>query len=193
MSLADLTEQLHNGLNQVRRFFIFEQQRVGLEGRTFTIYKFRTMSDELENLHEELAMKMGKDRFGHISYDPRVIPFIGNFMRITRLDELPQFYNVISGDMSMFGPRPLTLYDHKPLPAEERELREKFKPGLIPINLLADYLKIRTVEDLRASDQRYNLQRLNCSMVSLKYLLSILGLPVQYLKNLYNPPVPFTL
>lgn len=85
---------------------IFRQQRVGENGRLFTMYKFRTMVDGAEQL-QELVNEM--DEEGHIIHkkpnDPRVTR-VGRFLRRFSLDELPQLFNVLKGDMSLVGPRP---------------------------------------------------------------------------------------
>ena len=73
----------------------FAQERIGLHGNPFTIYKFRSMFVGAEN---------GVPMLSSLS-DSRITPF-GRFMRSVRLDEIPQFYNVLIGDMSMVGPRP---------------------------------------------------------------------------------------
>ncbi len=78
---------------------IYRQERIGRFGKPFTIYKIRSMVSNAETNGPELS---GKD-------DPRIIP-IGNFIRRTHLDEIPQFYNVIIGDMSLVGPRPERQY-----------------------------------------------------------------------------------
>ncbi|MDX9883592.1 MAG: sugar transferase [Prolixibacteraceae bacterium] len=78
---------------------IYSQERIGRFGKPFTIYKFRSMVSNAETNGPELS---GKN-------DPRITP-IGNFMRRTHLDEIPQFYNVIIGDMSLVGPRPERQY-----------------------------------------------------------------------------------
>lgn len=74
---------------------IYAQERVGLAGKTFMLYKFRSMRVDAEVAGVRWAT----------GDDPRVTPF-GAFMRKTRLDELPQFWNVVKGDMSIVGPRP---------------------------------------------------------------------------------------
>ena len=89
----------------------FKQERVGLRGRRFTLYKFRTMVDNAEKLIHKLKEKNEADGpVFKIKSDPRVTP-LGRFMRKSGLDELPQLYNVFKGEMSLIGPRP-------PLPSE---------------------------------------------------------------------------
>jgi lipopolysaccharide/colanic/teichoic acid biosynthesis glycosyltransferase len=91
----------------------FVQRRIGLNKRTFDIYKFRTMGvdaelklSELEHLNE-LSGPVFK-----IKNDPRITP-LGRFLRKTSIDELPQLFNVLRGDMSLVGPRPLQLRDYE--------------------------------------------------------------------------------
>lgn len=85
---------------------LFRQQRVGENGRLFTMYKFRTMVDGAEQLQEQVNEV---DEQGHIIHkkpdDPRVTR-VGRFLRRFSLDELPQLFNVLKGDMSLVGPRP---------------------------------------------------------------------------------------
>ncbi len=93
---------------------IFAQQRSGLGGRPFTIYKFRTMvADAEEQRHRLLAMNEQQGPVFKITDDPRVTP-LGRVLRKTSIDEIPQFWNVLMGDMSLVGPRP-------PLPAEVQQ------------------------------------------------------------------------
>ena len=107
----------------------FSQTRVGLNGKTFTMYKFRTMLVDAEAHWAELAARNEMDGpVFKIKDDPRITR-VGKFLRKSSLDELPQFFNVLIGDMSMIGPRP-------PLPREVAEyteyqrLRLSVKPGL---------------------------------------------------------------
>lgn len=98
---------------------IYKQRRVGKDGKVFTLYKFRTMVNNAEK--ESGPVWAAKEDF-------RVTP-LGHFLRSTRIDELPQLWNVIRGDMSLVGPRPERLYfvlQHKAL----REIRLAVKPGL---------------------------------------------------------------
>ena len=85
---------------------IFKQVRVTKDGRFFTMYKFRTMCVNAEQKLEELRSQNEADGpVFKMKKDPRVTP-IGGFLRKTSLDELPQFFNVLKGDMSLVGPRP---------------------------------------------------------------------------------------
>jgi exopolysaccharide biosynthesis polyprenyl glycosylphosphotransferase len=102
---------------------IFTQRRTGLMGKPFTIYKFRSMKVNAEQRHS-----LGKT-------DDRITPW-GHFMRRTRLDEIPQFLNVLKGDMSIVGPRPLAGYDIDVLKREMPEgyrLLVSVKPGLTSV------------------------------------------------------------
>jgi lipopolysaccharide/colanic/teichoic acid biosynthesis glycosyltransferase len=90
---------------------IFRQPRRGLGGRVFTIYKFRTMVTDAEARRRELlAMNEQDGPAFKIRKDPRITP-VGRFLRCTSLDELPQLWNVVKGDMSLVGPRPLPVHE----------------------------------------------------------------------------------
>ncbi len=107
----------------------FKQERCGLNGRRFTLYKFRTMRVGADIVKKELERKNEmRGPVFKIKHDPRVYPF-GRFLRKTSMDELPQLFNVLKGDMSIVGPRP-------PLPVEVdmyeiwQRRRLSLKPGL---------------------------------------------------------------
>jgi len=88
---------------------IFTQQRAGLGGRPFTIYKFRTMVVDAEE--QKAALRKFSEQDGpafKLTNDPRITP-IGRFLRKTSIDELPQLWNVLRGDMTLVGPRPLPV------------------------------------------------------------------------------------
>ena len=93
--------------------FLIKQNRVGLHGKLFQMYKFRTMKDDSHTLREDLKeLSKGKGPLFKIENDPRVING-ANFIRDFSLDEIPQLINVLKGDMSIVGPRPLFDEDTK--------------------------------------------------------------------------------
>jgi len=94
----------------------FRQERPGLNGKIFKIYKFRTMSNE-------------RDENGELLSDEKRLKGIGKFIRSTSLDELPQLINVLKGDMSFVGPRPL-LVEYLELYDDEQKRRHNVKPGI---------------------------------------------------------------
>ncbi len=108
---------------------IFTQIRSGLEGREFRLYKFRTMCVDAEQRQEELRPynEMTGPVF-KIRDDPRITRF-GRFLRRTGLDELPQLINIIKGDMSIVGPRPLPVREAARCTPYQRK-RQSVKPGL---------------------------------------------------------------
>jgi undecaprenyl-phosphate galactose phosphotransferase len=90
---------------------IFTHERIGKEGKEFGVYKFRTMHHNADELLEELlekddAIREEWEKEFKLKNDPRITK-IGNFLRKTSLDELPQLINVIKGEMSLVGPRPI--------------------------------------------------------------------------------------
>ena len=95
---------------------IFKQQRPGKNEKIFTLYKFRTMTDK-------------KDESGNLLPDSERLTKFGKFLRSTSLDELPELINIIKGDMSLIGPRPL-LVEYLNLYNEEQKHRHDVKPGL---------------------------------------------------------------
>ena len=109
---------------------LFRQQRSGLNGHPFTLYKFRTMVTNAEQLQHELtAMNEMSGPVFKLSNDPRVTP-IGRFLRKFSVDELPQFYNVLRGEMSLVGPRPLPVNEVKRFNDVAHRRRLSVKPGL---------------------------------------------------------------
>jgi lipopolysaccharide/colanic/teichoic acid biosynthesis glycosyltransferase len=132
---------------------IFRQERVGELGRVFEMYKFRTMKTDaevaLEKLREHNEMRGPVFKIRH---DPRIIP-IGKWLRRYHADELPQFWNVLKGDMSLVGPRP-------PTPAEVEDYspdhfqRLRVKPGLTGLWQLYGN-SVNDFEDIVKLDCRY--------------------------------------
>ena len=95
---------------------VFKQQRPGLNEKIFTLYKFRTMTDE-------------KNEKGELLPDEVRLTDFGKFLRAMSLDELPELFNILKGDMSIVGPRPL-LTEYLPLYNEHQRRRHEVRPGL---------------------------------------------------------------
>lgn len=95
---------------------LFRQSRVGLNGEVFEMVKFRTMKD-------------AKDAKGHLLPDDERLTRFGQFLRQSSLDELPELFNVLKGDMSLVGPRPL-LVEYLPLYSKEQMRRHEVRPGI---------------------------------------------------------------
>jgi sugar transferase EpsL len=95
---------------------LFRQERPGRYGKTFTIFKFRTMRDAV-------------DRNGISLADEFRMTELGSFLRSTSLDELPELWNVLKGEMSLVGPRPL-LKEYLPLYTAEQACRHEVRPGI---------------------------------------------------------------
>lgn len=108
---------------------VFSQLRTGKDGKVFKMYKFRSMSENAESKRKILLKhnKMDGPVFKVIN-DPRVTR-VGKVIRKTSLDELPQLFNILMGDMSIVGPRPLVTYETKDFNSYQN-IRHKVKPGL---------------------------------------------------------------
>ena len=108
----------------------FLQERIGLNKRRFKIFKFRTMVPNAERLmaalekHNEVSGPVFK-----IKNDPRITT-IGKFLRRSSIDELPQLLNVLNGDMSLVGPRPLPVRDYEGFNEDWQRRRFSVKPGI---------------------------------------------------------------
>lgn len=94
----------------------FFQERPGLNGKIFKIIKFKTMTDE-------------RDSEGNLLPDEKRLTMVGKFVRSTSIDELPQLWNVLVGDMALIGPRPL-LVQYLPLYSKEQARRHEVRPGI---------------------------------------------------------------
>lgn len=95
---------------------LFKQERPGKDGKIFKMYKFRTMTDE-------------RDESGKLLPDMQRLTKFGKFLRNSSLDELPEVFNIIKGDMSIIGPRPL-LVKYLPLYNERQQRRHEVRPGM---------------------------------------------------------------
>ena len=133
---------------------IFSQTRVGKNGRYFTFYKFRSMRIDAEAIKEQLmdqnTMQGGMFK---IDNDPRVTK-IGQFIRKTSLDELPQFWNVLIGDMSLVGTRPPTVDEYEKYTPEQKR-RLSFKPGITGLWQISGRSEITNFDEVVKLDVAY--------------------------------------
>lgn len=112
--LAAVTIWLHFANKGAGAFF--RQERPGKDGKIFKVVKFKTMTDE-------------RDAEGTLLPDAKRLTKVGRFVRSTSIDELPQLWNVLKGDMSLIGPRPL-LVQYLPLYSREQARRHEVRPGI---------------------------------------------------------------
>lgn len=129
----------------------FKQERVGKNGRTFKIIKFRSMYLDAEERKKELMeQNKMKGLMFKMDNDPRIIP-IGKFMRESSLDELPQFWNILKGDMSLVGTRPPTVDEYMQYENHHKR-RLAVKPGLTGMWQVSGRSDITDFEEVVALD-----------------------------------------
>lgn len=146
---------------------IFTQTRVGKNGKKFKMYKFRSMYMDAEERKQELLEKnrMGDGMMFKLDFDPRVIgnrllpggkkkTGIGNFIRVTSLDEFPQFFNVLKGDMSLVGTRPPTVDEYEMYDLHHRA-RLAIKPGITGMWQVSGRSEITDFEEVVKLDMKY--------------------------------------
>ena len=133
----------------------FRQKRSGLNGRPFTMFKFRTMVTDAEQLKQELdALNEMSGPVFKIAKDPRITP-IGRLLRKFSLDEFPQLFNVLRGDMSLVGPRPLPEYEVKRFDDCAHRRRLSVKPGLTCLWQVSGRNEVKSFEDWVRLDLQY--------------------------------------
>lgn len=109
----------------------FKQRRVGKNGKVFTLFKFRTMLKGAEQLKEKyLHLNEANGPVFKIRHDPRFVNGIGKFLARTGLDELPNVFNVLKGNLSWIGPRPLPIKEAKKINPRVKKTRESVLPGI---------------------------------------------------------------
>ena len=134
----------------------FAQMRIGKNGRIFKMYKFRSMYMDAEERKKEL-MKQNKIKDGmmfKMDNDPRIIKGIGHFIRNHSLDEFPQFFNVLKGDMSLVGTRPPTIDEWEKYSPRHR-IRMAAKPGITGMWQISGRSDITDFEDVVKLDEDY--------------------------------------
>jgi exopolysaccharide biosynthesis polyprenyl glycosylphosphotransferase len=134
---------------------IFKQRRAGRHGQPFTMYKFRSMRTGAEMEQEELKAlnKMSGPVF-KVENDPRITPF-GRWLRQTSLDEFPQLLNVLFGQMSLVGPRPLPIYEVNNFELTAHRRRLSMKPGLTCLWQISGRNMVRDFNDWVKLDVEY--------------------------------------
>ena len=133
----------------------FSQERIGKNGKRFRLYKFRSMYPDAEERKSELAdqNEIEGGMMFKIEDDPRIFPF-GRFMRRTSLDEFPQFFNVLRGDMSLVGTRPPTADEWEKYEYHYMK-RLAIKPGITGLWQISGRSEIKDFEEVVAYDTRY--------------------------------------
>lgn len=140
---------------------IFKQKRPGKNEKIFTLYKFRTMTDK-------------KDKNGNLLPDEQRLTKFGKFLRKTSLDETPEFINILKGDMSFVGPRPL-LVEYIPYYTEEEHRRHDVRPGLTGLAQVSGR-NLLSWDDKFKKDLEYvdNVSFINDNIIILKTIKSVL-------------------
>jgi exopolysaccharide biosynthesis polyprenyl glycosylphosphotransferase len=134
---------------------IFRQRRAGRFGKPFVMYKFRSMTDDAEMRRAELEPfnQMSGPVF-KVESDPRITP-LGHWLRRTSFDELPQLWNVLMGDMSLVGPRPLPVYEVEKFENTAQRRRLSVKPGLTCLWQISGRNQVRDFRDWVRLDLDY--------------------------------------
>jgi len=133
---------------------VFSQDRAGMNGRIFTLYKIRTMVQGAEKDRQKLEAKNEMDGpVFKIKEDPRVTG-LGKFLRKTSIDELPQLWNVVKGDMSLVGPRPLPTYEVEKFEPWQRR-RMSMRPGITCLWQVSGRNQVTKFEDWMRLDLEY--------------------------------------
>jgi exopolysaccharide biosynthesis polyprenyl glycosylphosphotransferase len=135
----------------------FTQQRAGIYGKPFRIFKFRTMVPNAEKLLDKIKEEHGNEVDGpafKLASDPRIFPF-GHFLRRYSIDELPQMINVLRGEMSLVGPRPLPLHEIEAIKKSSHRRRLSVKPGVTCIWQISGRSDITDFEEWVKLDEAY--------------------------------------
>lgn len=134
---------------------IFKQERAGRHGKPFTMYKFRSMRTGAEMERDELmAYNQMSGPVFKIDKDPRITPF-GAWLRRTSIDELPQLFNVLLGQMSLVGPRPLPIYEVENFELTAHRRRLSMKPGLTCLWQISGRNAVKNFNDWVKLDVEY--------------------------------------
>ncbi|MBL9114661.1 MAG: sugar transferase [Verrucomicrobiaceae bacterium] len=133
----------------------FHQERAGLYGKGFRMWKFRTMHPDAEAMQKALAAQNEMDGpVFKIKSDPRIFAF-GSWLRKFSIDELPQLINVLRGEMSLVGPRPLPMYEIAKIEKDAQRRRLSVKPGLTCLWQISGRNRITSFDEWVALDLKY--------------------------------------
>jgi exopolysaccharide biosynthesis polyprenyl glycosylphosphotransferase len=135
----------------------YRQERAGRYGRPFWMWKFRTMVVDADKKLEELKLQSGNQMSGPVfklENDPRIFPF-GRILRKFSIDEFPQFINVLVGDMSLVGPRPMAMYELPHIERSEHRRKLSVRPGLTCIWQVSGRNHITSFEEWVDLDLKY--------------------------------------
>lgn len=135
----------------------YRQERAGRYGKPFWMWKFRTMIVDADKKLEELKAQAGNQMSGPVfklDHDPRIFP-LGHILRKFSIDEFPQFINVLLGDMSLVGPRPMALYELPKIERSEHRRKLSVKPGLTCIWQVSGRNEITSFDDWVKLDLEY--------------------------------------
>ena len=133
---------------------IFSQERIGRDGKPFKFYKFRSMYKNAEERKKELESQNEMNGFMFKMKDDPRITKVGKFIRKTSIDELPQFYNVLKGDMSLVGTRPPTVDEFRQYESHQKR-RLSAKPGITGLWQVSGRNEIKDFEDVVKLDVQY--------------------------------------
>lgn len=151
---------------------LYKMPRVGKNGKTIHVYKFRTMHPYAEYLQSYIIEKNGYAKSGKPADDFRLTPW-GKLFRKYWLDELPQLLNVLKGDMKLVGIRPVSRFYFNQIPKDLQELRLTQKPGCIPPYVSLN--RVSTVDSVLNAERDYLLEKLkNPYTTDTKYFFSAL-------------------
>ncbi len=156
---------------------VFSQTRIGRNGRPFRFYKFRSMYMDAEARQAELeAQNKMQGLMFKIDNDPRIIKGVGHFIRKTSLDEFPQFWNVLRGDMSLVGTRPPTQQEYNRYELQHKS-RLAFKPGITGLWQVSGRSNIVDFDEVVSLDTQYisNWSVKQDIRILLQTVLSVVG------------------
>lgn len=136
----------------------YTQVRLGRDGRPLRLWKLRTMVRDAEQvlvhrLMEDAHLRAEWRATCKLDNDPRILPGVGSLLRRFAIDELPQLWNVLRGDLSLVGPRPLPVYHHDKLRAGVQTLRRRVRPGLT--GLWQVYRRDHSLAEMERLDTAY--------------------------------------